>query len=309
MSLVLLTGKPGSGKSFNLVNRWILNAISKIGTPERMLVYTNVAGLNFTYLSIVAGNRYKRDFLPEDIENLFVMVPPPSQIREANQVIMSMPHKCLLIIDEAQKYWNNRDFKSEYNKEILAYFQEHRRRKHNVVLATQHFEQLDIGIRRLTEAHYRLSRMKSLGISMAVKVEIFEQGETVDCKIDGRETWYLGRSIFKCYTSYEVGGDGSMIKEHKGPNIFFSNYKLWVIFSLFIVCVVWFCMPKKEIPVDPNAPTSSDFLGVYDDYYCARGGVYILRYGGRIDTLPERFINKTICPSLHYQPPKKEVKK
>jgi zona occludens toxin (predicted ATPase) len=304
MSVILITGKPGSGKSLSLVKRWLLRNIAKIDTPNERLIYTNIAGLSNLFLSLAVNKQYgnpDKILTPDMVEKIFVKVPPPTD-KTYNQVIMTMPSYALLIVDEAQKYWNNRAYASTANQEILAYFQEHRRRGHDVILATQHFEQVDIGIRRLCEAHYRLERMKKIGFASAIKVLIYEQGETIECKHDGRETWRIDKSVFRCYKSYEGGAESEIVR--KPPNIFFANYKLTVLFIIILAVFVkcsFFRSPKPSpVPVVSSSSSSFD-IGVYEDYFCSPEALFVLRSGGLVDTIPKRGVPISLCPYVNYQ--------
>lgn len=312
MSLALVTGKPGTGKSFTLVGRWIIRTVRdhlhELGTPNQRLIYSNVTGLKPLYISLILGDEYP----PEKIEKMLVEVPPPENVGEANKVIMSMPPRAVLVLDEAQKYWNNRNFKSLENQEILKYFQEHRRRGHDVILATQHFEQVDIGIRRLAEVHYELKRLKRLGFANQIRANVYDQGETMDCKPDGKQIWKLRKDVFKCYDSY-IGG---ATKEFgfKVPNILFSSPKL--VFLMFMVLggVLWVVFGRggkavtgkvlqdkmqKEQAIQ-RKPLETYLGGNFTDYVCSSNYVYILRPDEKIDSLSTARVPYFMCPFPDY---------
>jgi len=292
--IFLVTGVPGSGKSLALVKRYIIPALRR-----GRMIFTNIDGLNdelpnpcVFQLSFASG------IPPEDVEKLIFPIPAKGY----NKVLMDMPAKAIAIVDEAQVFWNSRDFGTTNNKEILPYFQKHRHYGHDIVLATQHFEQLDSGIRRLSECHYRLKRMKNFGMSNAINVGVFNQGLTIVGKPVATEVWKIDRSIFGCYKSYE--NDKIAEVKYKSHNVFLRSPIMWICF-LVLCWFLWAVYTGKPQAVffgdvvKSPASKPSFSLGEYDEYFCG-DRFYVLRPGGVVDTLPPHSIPPSYCPSYNF---------
>jgi len=319
--VVLVTGIPGSGKSLALVKRYVLSSLKK-----GRCIYTNVDGLNdpspnpyILALSFASG------VPPEDVEKLIFEIPNKGY----NDCLMGMPAGSIAVIDEAQDFWNSRDFASENNKEILPYFRKHRHYGHDLILATQHFEQLDSGIRRLAEVHYRLKRMKNIGLGKVIKVAVFNQGLSIEAKPVATEAWSIDKSVFGCYKSYENNKIAEV--KYKSHNVFLRSPMMWICF-LFFIYFAWYVasgglsnlfsgkvfvsgkalasssssVPSLSVPSLDSV--NSYFAGVYKgglviDYWCHRQlYINVLDSSGKVvsDSLPSRFVPAHICPRFGF---------
>jgi zona occludens toxin (predicted ATPase) len=324
--ICLITGVPGSGKSLALVKRYIIPALIK-----GRRIYTNLDGLNdpspnpyILALSFASG------VPPEDVEKLIFSIPE----KDYNRVLSTMPAGAIAVIDEAQIFWNSRDYSTDNNKNILPYFQKHRHYGHDIILATQHFEQLDSGIRRLAEIHYRLKRMRNIGLNMVVKVSVFSQGLSIEVKPVASEAWTIDKSIFGCYKSYENNKIAEV--KYKSHNVFMRSPLMWVCFLFFVYFAyyVWSgqlsALMRGEVflkgrgvssssfdplsdspsPGVPSRNTINDYFSriytngeIVTDYWCHRK-LYtsVMDYKGVMynDSLPYNLIPKEICPSFGF---------
>ena len=141
-------------------------------------VWTNLEGLKTLPLAIYSGVDLIQIEKLLKITSIFDSSILKSEFRENE----------LIIIDEAQHFWNNRDFKSQENKDVLAFLQVHRHHGLDIVFATQNIDQVDIGIRRLCGVHYRLSKMSNIGLHSRVRVNVFPDAmgsEASFCQFDG----------------------------------------------------------------------------------------------------------------------------
>lgn len=322
--ICLVTGVPGSGKSLALVKRYIIPALRK-----GRRIYTNIDGLNDPSPNpYILALSFSSGVSPEDVEKLIFEIPE----KDYNRVLSAMPSGAIAVIDEAQIFWNARDYATDNNKAILPYFQKHRHYGHDIILATQHFEQLDSGIRRLSEVHYRLKRMKNIGLNMVVKVSVFSQGLSIDIKPVASEAWSIDKSIFGCYKSYENNKIAEV--KYSSHNVFLRSPMMWVCFLFFcyFVYYVWsgqllalfngevFTGRAKKVSVDPLSVSPSSgvpsrnavndyFNRVYKDgelvvdYWCHRKlYVNVMDSKGVMinDSLPYNLIPKEICPSFGF---------
>jgi len=324
--ICLVTGVPGSGKSLALVKRYIIPSLIK-----GRRIYTNVDGLNDPSPNpFILALAFASGVPPEDVEKLIFEIPS----KGFNEVLKNMPGGSIAVIDEAQVFWNARDYSSDNNKSILPYFQKHRHYGHDVILATQHFEQLDSGIRRLSEVHYRLKRMKNIGFSKVIKVGVYNQGLTIESKPVATEAWSIDKSIFGCYKSYENNKIAEV--KYKSHNVFLRSPMMWFCFLFFIYFIYYVATGKlfdlvsgriftkkmvKENQISVVLPASRDsvnsyFGGIYKngeyvvDYWCHRQlYVSIMDASGvmRSDSLPHRFVPNHICPKFGFLYSKKDV--
>jgi zona occludens toxin (predicted ATPase) len=214
--ILMICGVPGSGKTLALVKRFLAPALI-----QGREIYHNIDGLDIFALSLYTKVE------PEKIEKLLHYVNP----KEYNKICQLAPQGAMIIVDEAQNEWNNREFKEPYNKSALEYMTKHRHYGHDVILATQNFEQVDIGLRRLGSVHYHLKRMSNIGFHNAIKVAVYNQCLDVDMKPIASETWAIDRKIFGLYKSYE-GKNVAEVKVKGHHNVFLRSPIIWFMFAI-----------------------------------------------------------------------------
>lgn len=298
--IALISGTPGAGKTLNALKRFLIPHISK-----GRKIYTNIEGLNFLRLSINTKTPF------ETVEKNLIIL-EDSQVNFST--VDKFPLDCLVIIDEAQLFWNNREFKSEENKNILAHLQKHRHLGQDFVFITQHIDQLDIGIRRLTSIHYRLVKMEHIGFKNQIKVSIYPDALGSEQFAPAMvERWTIDPGLFRLYESYE--SDQTSEKTVRKIN-FFKNPK--VIFAGFVtlICLVYAVnffkntganifaskMITSEIQKNKNEKENEinlkeQLYNSVDDFYCSNKYLYIFK-NNKIDSLPNKLVPAGLCTKI-----------
>lgn len=282
----LCTGLPGTGKSLNLIARFLLPAL-KAGRK----CYTNLDGLNALRISIYL------DLPFEEIQRRLIFIEKVN----TQYLIEHVDKNSLVLIDEAQIYWSNRDYKSEENLRLLPFLQKHRHLGLDFVFFTQMIDQVDVGIRRLTEVHYRLSRMSHVGLDKVVRVKVFPDamGSEAFTPI-ALQSWKIDSRIFPLYSSHQSGAVELKVRK----NVLLQNTRLWVYLAIFLASIGWITYQSKtkESILVPQANKLILKSG-WEEYYCS-DNLYV-KYPTRIDTMPTSKVSTTICPKLGYHKVKK----
>jgi hypothetical protein len=119
------------------------------------------------------------------------------------------------------------------------------------------------------------------------------------------------KSMYSLYNSYSSDNGGAEIRRTRSV---LASPKLAVLLLLAVVLFVR-CVPdsiigKKGRLIDAPASSSSasvsssslspsSWLGPFEDYHCG-DRLYVLRPGGRIDTIPYRSAPSYVCPRFNY---------
>jgi len=297
MGINLISGLPGSGKSLTGLKRFILPALKK-----GRKVYTNIDGLNLLRISLYL----KMDF--NDVEKLLIH----TDKFDTDMLIKGVDANSLVVIDEAQVYWNNRNYATEENKRLLPFLQKHRHYGLDIVFLTQNIDQLDIGVRRLCQVHYRLAKLTNAGLDKVVKVKVFPDAMgSEQFKPMAVLVWTIDKGIFPLYCSYE----GSDVSETKNPtgNVIIKNPRFLFIVAVFVVCsfLTWNNFRPGGKGLFSKPQQQKDFskfnLGEFEEYYCGEK-FFVLRQGGKVDTLEPKNVPPAYCPTMHFNFKKSGVK-
>jgi len=292
MGINLVSGLPGTGKSLTGLKQFILPALKK-----GRKVYTNIEGLDLLRVSLYLDMEFN------DVEKLLVY----NDKFTTKMLLTHVDPNSLIVIDEAQVYWNNRDYASEENKSLLPFLQKHRHYGLDIVFLTQNIDQLDVGIRRLCQVHYRLVRLSNVGLSKVIKVNVYPDAMGSEkFKPMSVLAWTIDKDIFPLYSSYA----GSEVSESKGSlgNVIFRSPKMLFVLGVFVVCsfLTWKNFrPGAKSPfatsrVVNNQKDFSKFdLGDYDEYFCG-DKFFVLRSGGVVDTLEPKDIPPSYCPHINF---------
>lgn len=120
--LIFCIGKKGSGKTTLMVK--LALKYHKCGRP----VYCNAPDIPGTYY-----------FSPEDLGSV------------------GFPENAVIMVDEASRYWDNRDFKS-FSKKVFDYFRFQRKYRHTVYMFSQSFD-VDKKLRDLSDRMYLITNV------------------------------------------------------------------------------------------------------------------------------------------------------
>lgn len=219
--IIIHEGVPGAGKSFDAVRK-ILSALKK-----GRRVYTNIDGMDKPECLEYIAN-YIQSTRDDLLDQLHFIdkghIPHFWDFTDSGS---------LVVIDEAQLYFNSRDFTKTANREFSDWASTHRHHGYDLILITQRAERIDTAVRSLAEFRYRYRKLSFFG-------SMFDSGFMVYNFIgdDPKHMSYAKRTyekeIFPAYNSYV--GDASEQKFHKPPNVFKHPifYSLPVVFGIFL---------------------------------------------------------------------------
>jgi zona occludens toxin (predicted ATPase) len=188
--ITVYTGTPGSGKT-----------LASIRAMHKHKGHT-ITNINTTLpcVSVLPD-----EFSPADIIDLCVVRGdiPDSRFEGYN----------LLVIDEAQLYFNCRDYSKPDRRDWLSFFTHHRKLGLNVILVTQSLSYLDKQIRAICEYEYsfrRLSRWGFLGYVLYF-LTFGEKYLYIDYYIPanqrlGTHLTYMPKRLFGYYDTYDLSG-------------------------------------------------------------------------------------------------------
>ena len=310
--LIVLVGPPGTGKTAKSVQDYSMDALK-----EGNHIYHNIPGFDHSKAFRIACHLNIID--ASKIEGLLHYYPTDTdaEIDAFLNLIPTVPEHSLIIMDEAQNLIGARDWNSERNKKFFEYATKHRHHKHNILVVTQHEDNIDGTIRRIANGLVVLRRLEALGpfLRNYVSCRSYDSFQTRLQTPLSKTYMKYNKATFTFYDSYNNKGSGA--EKRKVDSIWF-NGKLIVIFIIAIIGLsripsfldfVGFGK-KKKTPVNviheaKQTKQPSDFIGEYEDYYCASDGLYVLRPGGKVDTLSTRGVPVFVCPRLDYAPPPK----
>jgi zona occludens toxin (predicted ATPase) len=235
MSLQIVAGKPGSGKSYHTVTMllqhledWAVYQLKEGKSFERVL-YTNLP------LQVETINAYLSRKIGEDVEVFDYIRPIDENVREQFRQslgkfpLATLPGNSFIVIDEVQKMFGaemETDKKNQnFNVQFRNYISQHRHYGHDLIFITQHTDNIAKGILAMADKLYQVENAKHLGLpfpfnipfsdldvvkeAFGIKNQFYRvsigkyQGRRV--KFDGEMTSHLmTQEIFDCYQSHTL---------------------------------------------------------------------------------------------------------
>lgn len=160
--IYLYTGTPGSGKSLHVARDvyWKLRrhqrvmanfGINELLFKKKDLPWVRGCFMEFDMYSVTPAflMNYSRAFFERDSKN---------RIKEK---------QCLLVIDECQMIFDNRDWQASDRRDWAKFFSQHRKFGYNIILITQYDSLIDKKIRSVVEyevIHRKLSNYNLFGV-------------------------------------------------------------------------------------------------------------------------------------------------
>jgi hypothetical protein len=225
MSITAVTGKPGSGKSYHVVNDKVLGTLKNWASYERKkgekfprMLYHNLT-LNLEAIEKEV-NLFKKKKI--DIRNYVCEL----QEHEVGEFWRHTPDDCLIIVDELHQQWSSIDSKKEI-KEFIDYTSLHRHRGHDVIMITQSLENVPTQVKLMAESiedvvNAKMHRIPKLNIPIGdilqlasafdIEYQVYKvrYGSTVNRSLkweDGSAIHWMKADGFKLYQSYAQHGD------------------------------------------------------------------------------------------------------
>ncbi len=233
-------GSPGSGKTYDAVNRVIENL------KRGRVVYTNIDGLDDSLnREVVKVLTNLDDF---EISKRLVYL-------TSDQIACFWKHcksGSMIVIDEIHKWFNSRDWQSAKNREFADWASTHRHQGYDVIMVTQNIQKVDSQVRSVVEFTYEYRKLNMFGswVNNRYICYAFMGGEATG-KPMGKNTRSYDKKIFSAYKSY-VAGD---IKE-LGIQSHFNILKHPVFYSIPVVLILFLYFFSK------SSFARGDFLGM-----------------------------------------------
>ena len=198
-------GTPGSGKSYDAVKSIISNL------SKGRCICTNIDGMDdenhLRALAAVSGLPY------EDIQDSFIYL-KKDQVEKfwstETHYVDGVPKKELIcprgsfiVIDEAHKHFNSRDWQSEKNRQFADWASTHRHDGYDVLLITQDIDKIDKQVRSLIEWCYYFRKINFFGGLVNNKYIVFSyMGDDHNGKPLGKVNRSYQKEVFSCYKSF-----------------------------------------------------------------------------------------------------------
>ncbi len=227
--IICYEGTPGSGKSYDAVKK-ILDNLAR-----GRKVYTNIDGM---------GDSAKREYMCkllgfDDITISTNLIWFDRNNENLFNFWEHMEQGSLMVLDEAQNYFSNRDWQSDKNKAFSKWASTHRHYGFDVVLITQDYEKIDSHVRTLVEWTYRYRKVNFFGSAVKNKYIVYAFAGEPSGKALSKHIRSYDKRVFFCYESY-VSKDVKELKIMSHVNIlkhpiFYAIPVMFLIFFFFFM--------------------------------------------------------------------------
>ncbi|UDQ77961.1 zonular occludens toxin [Pectobacterium brasiliense] len=260
MAISAYVGVPGSGKSFEVVRSVIIPAVA-----QGRRVVSNVYGLNPEKIYEHIRKNHKTENMGEVVHvsneqaqgELFF----PYKNAETDGKNTFCQAGDLICIDEAWRIWGSDSTVPQNHRSFIA---EHRHFAHpetgvtcDLVVINQSIANLPRFVRDRTETTYRMTKLRSLGLSSMYRVEVFGGAKLTKNERVSVKNYRYDKRIFPLYQSYDGNGSEQVVDKRQS---IFSNVTLLAVIAVLIILVsaggwylwVFFHPENKKTPVHQN---------------------------------------------------------
>lgn len=218
MSVVAYVGKPGSGKSYSVVEHVVIPALKAGRTVyhnmmlEDQLLYTMCGDTG----KLVA---YSPDCSPADL-------------------VANAPFGAVVVIDESLRYWPSGTRANKIPVEQLEFFTKHRHRVGDdgfstdiVIICQELGTQCCSFIRALVEYTYVSIKLSNVGWSKSYRVEVYQGAVTGDkppaSRLQNKSISKYRKEIYDCYKSHTQSQTGvAGLEVRDGRATIWKNWKI-----------------------------------------------------------------------------------
>lgn len=217
--VIFFVGTPGSGKSYEAVRKIIDNLrlgrivctnIDGMDHPEHQEYIKNYLGWDDykirTRLRILTKDEVTRFWESETIINTTCTADDEGFFQDCHVETEELicPKGSLIVIDEAHKFFNSRDWQKNPGNQLMAdWASTHRHNGYDLILITQSIDKVEKQVRSLTEWTYFFRKVNFFGGAVTKKyLQYAYSGDDHDGKPLSKQTKTYDPSIFPCYKSY-----------------------------------------------------------------------------------------------------------
>lgn len=271
MPIYSLEGTPGSGKTLYCVQKIIPDFLRiRDGRGELVPrhIYTNIEGLRPELICAYCGIPYEaiadyfhvlgqrtdengRTYEDKDFVRWWFYKPESIvwlETQNGNRQIERVPdpqfaqqieNGSLVIIDEVQNYYSNRDFATQYSKACIDYITKNRHFGWTLWWMSQSVESVDVTFRRNTQYVYFLERKEIFGSDTSSSVKMFEgwlAGNKTNVPPFATSTFRFDKRYFNAYNSYVSGVTTE--KRYK-KNVFLAHKGFVAMCVIFAICIAF----------------------------------------------------------------------
>lgn len=233
-------GSPGSGKTYDAVNRVVENL------KRGRVVYTNIDGLDDSLNREVIKVLTNLDDYEISQKLIFL---------SSDQIACFWKHAkagSMVVIDEIHNWFNSRDWQSAKNREFASWASTHRHQGYDVIMITQNIQKVDSQVRSVVEFTYEYRKLNMFGPLFKNRYICYAyMGGEATGKPMGKNTRTYNQKIFAAYKSY-ITGD---VKE-LGIQTQFNILKHPIFYSIPVVLILFLYFFSK------SSFARGDFLGM-----------------------------------------------
>ena len=346
MPIYNLEGTPGAGKTLYCVQKIIPDYLKICNVNGQLVprhIYTNIEGFKPALLCALAKLDYEvladyihilgqdideqgHYFENKDLVRYWYYKPETIEwVQEKNsngvwekhpnwEKAEMIPLGSLIIIDELQNYYSNRDFATTYSKKCIDFITKNRHYGWTLWWMTQSIESVDVTFRRNTQYVYFLESMEIYGRPNTVSIKMYEgwlAGDKTNTPPFAVKHFSKDKRFYKTYKSYVNEAYGE--KRYK-TNIFLNHKGFMIMVILALAGIIFTIISgnpldkltpskdkKKEIvsqaKAPPTNPTTSSSGGVvgegndiqscYENEFTASGIRYIVVRGVAVPWSPK----------------------
>lgn len=279
MSVILLTGTPGTGKTISSLEHHILPAIK-----EKRVVYHNIRGVNHHTLGAYLGIEYTQ------VKRLCVFIGGEDEQTVVNY-LTSVPEGALTVIDEAHRYFGGGKYKKlDGAKEFISI---HRHHGNDVILITQHPNDIWSGI--LT----RVEQTHVLRLHPTKNDKSYQDFVYVGFKTEGSHLFVTDKTfnpkMFSLYQSRqftEKKQKSNKISPWKNPKV-----KKLIIVTVVFVSIGVYMLAKNGIPLlnrmNTETETTKETTNVKKEKISVNGDLESKQIFDKLDGIQNKKIQYT----------------
>lgn len=193
MTISCYEGLPGSGKSYDAVRK----LLDSLKAGRRVL--TNIDGVQHEKQRITI--QHYMDLQKDELDKLLIYLPKD----KVSKFWEYTENGDIIFIDEAQNFFNSRDWQTDTNRNLGRWASEHRKRGNDVVFITQDMAGIESSVRRIVEWVYRYKKLNMFGSAIQKKyIRFAYYGQGAEPL--GKTICTYDKKIFACYSSYFADG-------------------------------------------------------------------------------------------------------
>lgn len=248
--VILVTGQPGNGKTLTA----FYAIVRLLQMDDKAEVVTNIKifdGLLEGYLRSKGCKNGLERIKKLELEETTEFYRSSIKKREwkedslGNVVPLVIPNPVTYVIDEAHLFWGARNFQKT-STAVLSYVSQHRHLGDNIILITQHPEQIDKAFRRLVDEYWLMTNLEKRrvmgfkGPTGMFKKSVYFHTPSILQRPAENERFKIDLEIATCYdtSAGKRFGDNLADTKQKKKGLPFTAAVMAV--SLAVVGIVWF---------------------------------------------------------------------